>query len=97
VLVELKHIDLPQEMQRAMAKQAEAERERRAKVIHADGEFQASQKLLDAAEVMSKQPMALQLRFLQSLVEIASEKNSTTIFPVPIDLLTPFLTKSNQT
>ena len=96
VLVELKHIDLPQEMQRAMAKQAEAERERRAKVIHADGEFQASQKLLDAAEVMSKQPMALQLRFLQSLVEIASEKNSTTIFPVPIDLLTPFL-KSNQT
>jgi regulator of protease activity HflC (stomatin/prohibitin superfamily) len=97
VLVELKHIDLPQEMQRAMAKQAEAERERRAKVIHADGEFQASQKLLDAAEVMSKQPMALQLRFLQSLVEIASEKNSTTIFPVPIDLLTPFLTKPNQT
>jgi regulator of protease activity HflC (stomatin/prohibitin superfamily) len=97
VLVELKHIDLPQEMQRAMAKQAEAERERRAKVIHADGEFQASQKLLDAAEVMSKQPMALQLRFLQSLVEVASEKNSTTIFPVPIDLLTPFLNKSNQT
>jgi regulator of protease activity HflC (stomatin/prohibitin superfamily) len=97
VLVELKHIDLPQEMQRAMAKQAEAERERRAKVIHADGEFQASQKLLDAAEVMSKQPMALQLRFLQSLVEIASEKNSTTIFPVPIDLLAPFLNKSNQT
>jgi regulator of protease activity HflC (stomatin/prohibitin superfamily) len=72
VLVELKHIDLPQEMQRAMAKQAEAERERRAKVIHAEGEYQASQKLLDAAEVMSKQPMALQLRFLQSLVEIAS-------------------------
>jgi regulator of protease activity HflC (stomatin/prohibitin superfamily) len=97
VLVELKHIDLPQEMQRAMAKQAEAERERRAKVIHAEGEFQASQKLLDAAEVMAKQPMALQLRFLQSLVEIASEKNSTTIFPVPIDLLAPFLTKSNQT
>ncbi|HET7393745.1 MAG TPA: slipin family protein [Candidatus Binatia bacterium] len=97
VLVELKHIDLPQEMQRAMAKQAEAERERRAKVIHAEGEFQASQKLLDAAEVMSKQPMALQLRFLQSLVEISSEKNSTTIFPVPIDLLAPFLNKSNQT
>ena len=97
VLVELKHIDLPQEMQRAMAKQAEAERERRAKVIHAEGEYQASQKLLDAAEVMSKQPMALQLRFLQSLVEIASEKNSTTIFPVPIDLLAPFLNKSNQT
>ena len=93
VLVELKHIDLPQEMQRAMAKQAEAERERRAKVIHADGEFQASQKLADAAEVMALQPMALQLRYLQSLVEIASEKNSTTIFPVPIDLLTPFLKK----
>jgi regulator of protease activity HflC (stomatin/prohibitin superfamily) len=93
VLVELKHIDLPQEMQRAMAKQAEAERERRAKVIHADGEFQASQKLADAAEVIGKQPMALQLRFLQSLVEVASEKNSTTIFPVPIDLLTPFLKK----
>src|SRR5437899_5651877 len=96
VLVELKHIDLPQEMQRAMAKQAEAERERRAKVIHADGEFQASQKLADAAEVIGKQPMALQLRFLQSLVEVASEKNSTTIFPVPIDLLTPFLKKSEQ-
>jgi len=95
VLVELKHIDLPQEMQRAMAKQAEAERERRAKVIHADGEFQASQKLADAAEVIGKQPMALQLRFLQSLVEVASEKNSTTIFPVPIDLLTPFL-KTNE-
>ena len=94
VLVELKHIDLPQEMQRAMAKQAEAERERRAKVIHADGEFQASQKLADAAGVMALQPMALQLRYLQSLVEIASEKNSTTIFPIPIDLLTPFLKKS---
>jgi regulator of protease activity HflC (stomatin/prohibitin superfamily) len=97
VLVELKHIDLPQEMQRAMAKQAEAERERRAKVIHAEGEFQASQKLADAAAVIGKQPMALQLRFLQSLVEVASEKNSTTIFPVPIDLLTPFLKKSDQT
>jgi regulator of protease activity HflC (stomatin/prohibitin superfamily) len=95
VLVELKHIDLPQEMQRAMAKQAEAERERRAKVIHADGEFQASQKLADAAEVIGRQPMALQLRFLQSLVEVASEKNSTTIFPVPIDLLTPFLKKTD--
>ncbi len=93
VLVELKQIDLPQEMQRAMARQAEAERERRAKVIHAEGEFQASQKLAEAAEVIGKQPMALQLRFLQSLVEVASEKNSTTIFPVPIDLLTPFLKK----
>ena len=96
VLVELKHIDLPQEMQRAMAKQAEAERERRAKIIHAEGEFQASQKLADAAEVIGKQPMALQLRFLQSLVEIAGDKNSTTIFPVPIDLLTPFLKKTDQ-
>jgi len=94
VLVELKHIDLPQEMQRAMAKQAEAERERRAKVIHANGEFQASQKLADAAEVMGKQPMALQLRFLQSLVEVASEKNSTVVLPIPIDLLTPFLEKT---
>src|SRR5882724_8078644 len=96
VLVELKNIDLPQEMQRAMAKQAEAERERRAKVIHAEGEFQASKKLAAAAEVIGKQPMALQLRFLQSLVEVASEKNSTTIFPVPIDLLTPFLKRSDQ-
>jgi regulator of protease activity HflC (stomatin/prohibitin superfamily) len=91
--VAIKHIDLPQEMQRAMAKQAEAERERRAKVIHAEGEFQASQKLADAAEVIGKQPMALQLRFLQSLVEVSAEKNSTIIFPVPIDLLTPFLPK----
>jgi len=92
--VALKHIDLPQEMQRAMAKQAEAERERRAKVIHAEGEFQASQKRKDAAQVMEGSPMALQLRFLQTLVEISSEKNSTTIFPVPIDLLTPFIKKS---
>lgn len=91
--VEVKHVDLPIEMQRAMAKQAEAERERRAKIIHAEGEFQASQKLRDAAEVISGQPMALQLRFLQTLTEVASEKNSTTIFPVPIDLLTPFIKK----
>jgi len=94
VLVELKHIDLPQEMQRAMAKQAEAERERRAKVIHAVGEFQASQKLADAAEVIGKQPMAIQLRFLQSLVEVASEKSSTMIVPIPIDLLAPLLKKT---
>jgi regulator of protease activity HflC (stomatin/prohibitin superfamily) len=93
--VAIKHIDLPQEMQRAMAKQAEAERERRAKVIHAEGEFQASQKLKEAADVMSTSPMALQLRFLQSLVEIASEKNSTTIFPVPIDLIAAFLKKND--
>ena len=91
--VEVKHVDLPIEMQRAMAKQAEAERERRAKVIHAEGEFQASQKLSDAASIISKDPTALQLRFLQTLTEVASEKNSTTIFPVPIDLLTPYLNK----
>ncbi len=95
VLVELKHIDLPQEMQRVMAKGAEAERERRAKIIHAEGEFQASQKLADAAEVIGKQPMAIQLRFLQSLVEVASEKSSTMIVPIPIDLLTPFLKKTD--
>ncbi|MEO8167551.1 MAG: slipin family protein, partial [bacterium] len=89
--VEVKQIDLPVEMQRAMAKQAEAERERRAKVVHAEGEFQASQKLADAAQVIESHPMALQLRYLQTLTEIASEKNSTTIFPVPIDLIAPFL------
>ena len=89
--VEVKHVDLPPEMQRAMARQAEAERERRAKVIHADGEFQASQKLREAADVISENPTALQLRFLQTLTEVASEKNSTTIFPVPIDLIKPFL------
>jgi regulator of protease activity HflC (stomatin/prohibitin superfamily) len=80
-------------MQRAIAKQAEAERERRAKVIHAEGEFQASQKLSDAASIISTQPIALQLRFLQTLTEIATEKNSTIIFPVPIDLLEPFIKK----
>ncbi|MCX8044493.1 MAG: slipin family protein [Desulfobacterota bacterium] len=88
--VEVKHIDLPDEMKRAMAKQAEAERERRAKVIHAEGEFQAAARLAEAAQVMSN-PIALQLRYLQTLTEVASEKNSTTIFPVPIDLLKPFL------
>jgi regulator of protease activity HflC (stomatin/prohibitin superfamily) len=92
VLVELKDIDLPQEMQRAMAKQAEAERERRAKIIHADGEFQASQKLADAAEVIGKQPSALHLRFLQSLVEVSADNNSTIVLPVPVDLLRRFLT-----
>src|SRR6476619_6300171 len=91
VLVELKHIDLPQEMQRAMAKQAEAERERRAKVIHAEGEFQASQKLADAAGMMAKQPAAMHLRFLQSLVEVSAENNSTVVLPLPIDLLRRFL------
>src|SRR6478672_8047481 len=89
--VEVKQIDLPQEMQRAMAKQAEAERERRSKVIAAEGEFQASQRLSDAAKILSEQPSALTLRYLQTLREIAVENNSTTIFPVPIDLLTPFL------
>jgi len=90
-VVEVKNVDLPQEMQRAIAKQAEAERERRAKVIHAEGEFQASQKLLEAADVMARNPVALQLRYLQTLVEVAAEKNSTTIFPIPIDLISPFL------
>jgi len=89
--VEVKHVDLPQEMQRAMAKQAEAERERRAKIIAADGEFQASSKLSDAAVIIAKEPVALQLRFLQTLMEVAAENNSTTIFPVPIDLFAPFL------
>ena len=89
--VEVKHVDLPPEMQRAMAKQAEAERERRAKIIHAEGEFQASKKLRQAADVISGNPTALQLRYLQTLTEVASEKNSTTIFPVPIDLLKPFI------
>ncbi len=89
--VEVKNVDLPQEMQRAIARQAEAERERRAKVIHAEGEFQASQRLADAANVISQNPAALQLRYLQTLVEIAAEKNSTTIFPIPIDILTPFI------
>ena len=94
--VEVKHVDLPIEMQRAMAKQAEAERDRRAKIIHAEGEFQASQKLYEAATIISKDPTALQLRFLQTLTEVASEKNSTLIFPVPIDLLTPFLRKDKD-
>lgn len=89
--VEVKQIDLPQEMQRAMAKQAEAERERRSKVIAAEGEFQASQRLADAARILSEQPSALTLRYLQTLREIATENNSTTIFPVPIDLVKPFL------
>lgn len=94
--VEVKQIDLPQEMQRAMAKQAEAERERRSKVIAAEGEFQASQKLADAARILAEQPSALTLRYLQTLREIATENNSTTIFPVPIDLLKPFLNKESR-
>jgi regulator of protease activity HflC (stomatin/prohibitin superfamily) len=90
-LVEVKHIDLPEEMKRAMAKQAEAERERRAKIINAEGEFQAAQKLIDAAALMETQPMSLQLRYLQTLNQIAAENNSTILFPIPIDLVKPFL------
>jgi len=89
--VEVKHIDLPQEMQRAIAKQAEAERTRRAKVINAEGEFQAATRLQEAAKIMATEPIALQLRYLQTLAEIASENNSTTVFPIPIDLISPFL------
>ena len=92
-LVETKQVDLPEEMRRAIARQAEAERERRAKIIHAEGEYQAAEKLAQAAHVISGNPVALQLRFLQTLTEVATEKNSTTIFPVPIDLLKPFLEK----
>ena len=88
--VEVKQIDLPVEMQRAMARQAEAEREKRSKVIHAEGEFLAAQRLVEAARVLSSQESALQLRYLQTLAEIATENNSTTIFPVPIDILRPF-------
>ncbi|HET6515403.1 MAG TPA: slipin family protein [Thermodesulfovibrionales bacterium] len=94
--VEVKNVDLPAEMQRAIAKQAEAERERRAKVIHADGEFQASQKLADAAQIIASQPMAMQLRYLGTLTEIATEKNSTIIFPVPIDLIKPLLERTEK-
>ena len=89
--VEIKHVDIPQDMQRAIARQAEAERERRAKVIHADGELQAAEKLNKAAKIISETPVGIQLRFLQTLTEVATEKNSTTIFPVPIDLFAPFI------
>lgn len=91
ITVEVKHIDLPQEMQRAMARQAEAERERRAKVINAEGEFQAAQRLAEASAMIAAHPVALQLRYLQTLTEMAAENNSTTIFPLPVDLLTPFV------
>jgi len=90
-IVEVKAIDLPDEMKRAMAKQAEAEREKRAKIIHAEGELLASVKILEAAKVLAQNPVSLQLRYLQTLTEIAAEKNSTTIFPIPIDLIKPFL------
>jgi len=89
--VEIKHIDLPQEMQRVLGRQAEAERDRRAKVINAEGEYQAAKRLADASTIIGEHPMALQLRFLQTLTEVASESNTTTIFPVPIDLFKPFL------
>jgi len=90
-VVEVKNVDLPAEMQRAIARQAEAERERRAKVIHAEGEFQAAEQLAAAADIISKNPIGLQLRFLQTLTEVAAEKNSTTVFPIPIDLFSPFI------
>jgi regulator of protease activity HflC (stomatin/prohibitin superfamily) len=93
--VELKHIDLPQEMQRAMAKQAEAERERRAKIINAEGEQQAAAKLAEAAQIIESHPMALQLRYLQTMREMSAEQNTTTIFPVPIDMFKPFLNLAN--
>jgi regulator of protease activity HflC (stomatin/prohibitin superfamily) len=96
VKVEVKNVDLPQEMQRAIARQAEAERERRAKVIHAEGELQAAERLRQAADEIHKQPSAMQLRFLQTLTEVAAEKNSTLVFPVPIDLFTPFLKKYEE-
>jgi len=95
-LVEVRDVILPESMKRAMARQAEVERERRAKVINAEGEFQAAEKLVQAADKIAKQPIALQLRYLQTLTEVASEQNSTTIFPLPIDLLTPFLRKSGE-
>jgi regulator of protease activity HflC (stomatin/prohibitin superfamily) len=95
-LVEVKHIDLPQEMQRAIARQAEAERERRAKVINAEGEFQASERLKDAALVIEDHPIALQLRYLQTLLELGSSQATTIVFPAPIDLLTPFLDRSGR-
>ena len=92
-LVEVKYVDLPQEMQRAMARQAEAERERRAKVIAAEGEYQASTKLAEASDILSRNPMALQLRYLQSMIEMSSDKSSTIVLPLPIDLLKPFIDK----
>jgi len=95
-VVEIKDVEIPTGMQRAMARQAEAERERRAKVIAAEGEFQASEKLSQAAEVLARNPAAIQLRYLQTLAEIATEKNSTTIFPIPIDLIEPFLRKQQK-
>jgi regulator of protease activity HflC (stomatin/prohibitin superfamily) len=96
VTVEVKHIDLPQEMQRAMARQAEAERDRRAKVINAEGEFQAAQRLAEASAIIRDHPIALQLRYFQTLVDVAAEHQSTTVFPLPIDMLSPFMRKPSQ-
>ncbi|MEO0131799.1 MAG: slipin family protein [candidate division WOR-3 bacterium] len=92
-MVEIKHVDIPESMRRAIARQAEAERERRAKIIHADGEYEAAEKLTKAAEMLAQTPISVQLRYLQTLTEIATEKNSTIIFPLPIDLITPFIKK----
>jgi regulator of protease activity HflC (stomatin/prohibitin superfamily) len=89
--MEIRNVDLPEEMKRAMAKQAEAEREKRAKIINAEGEYMAAEKLFQAASIISKDPTAVQLRYLQTLMEIAAEKNSTILFPIPIDLLKPFI------
>jgi len=94
--VEIKHVDLPSEMQRAMARQAEAERERRAKIINAEGEFQASRRLAEAAEILAKNPVTMQLRFLQTLTEISTENASTIVFPIPLELISPFLTKKSK-
>ena len=96
VLVEVKHVDLPEHMKRAMAKQAESERERRAKVIHAEGEFQAATKLRDAASMIEQHPMAMQMRFLQTLMEVGAENNTTIVFPIPLDLITPLLGGNGQ-
>lgn len=94
--VEVKNVDLPQEMQRAIARQAEAERERRSKVIHAEGEFQASQRLADAANVLSQNPAAIQLRYLETVMSVAGDKNSTILFPIPVDILTSFIRSQEQ-
>ncbi len=95
-LVEVKHVDLPEHMKRAMAKQAESERERRAKVIHAEGEFQAAEKLRDAARMIEQHPMAMQMRFLQTLMEVGAENNTTIVFPIPLDLITPFFQNARR-
>ena len=94
--IEIKHVDLPQTMQRSMARQAEAERERRSKIIAAEGEFQASTRLAEAAAIMGRRPISLQLRFLQTLAEVATENNSTIVFPLPIDLITPLIDLSER-